>query len=245
MRAAAPPSRVRRQPALFAPFLGLVLFLLAGTAAAQWSGSVGADSEYRFRGISLSGTNPALRAAANYDAPGGWYGGASVTQAEVDQPGDRYAQLLAYGGHVMPFGSATLDLGLSGSVFLGEHRYDFVEASAGLLFASGSIRASFSPSYFGWHMSTLYLDASGHIPLPHSARLFGHVGVLAPLSGARLPFPFAEANRARADVRAGLGWTVRDFDFTLSWNAATRGGPPPTSPELRQGRWVVGATWFF
>lgn len=211
-------------------------------AQAQWSGSIGADSDYRFRGVPLGGSRPTLRLSANYDAPGGWYGGASVSQARI-VAGDRYTQLQGYAGRVRPLGSAALDLGLTGWSYVGEHRYDFGEAYAGLLFERASLRLNYSPRYFGWNVQTAYLDASAQVPLRDSLRLLAHAGVLLPLTHLDVAFP--HANRTRADVRAGIGWAVRDLDLSLAWASVTRGGPPPTNPSARRSGWAIAGTWYF
>jgi uncharacterized protein (TIGR02001 family) len=222
---------------------GLALALALPLAAqAQWSGSVAADSDYRFRGVPLGGSRPALRVSANYDGSGGWYGGASATQAEIIR-GDRYTQVLGYAGVVRPLGAGALDLGLTVWTFVGEHRYDFAEAYAGLLFDPVTVRVNWSPKYFGWNVQTLYADATVQFPLGSGVRAIGHAGVLAPLT--RLDLPLPGANRTRADVRAGLGWTVRDLDLTVAWSSASRGGPPPVSAPARRSGFALGATWYF
>jgi uncharacterized protein (TIGR02001 family) len=220
--------------------LALVLPL---AAQAQWSGSLAADSDYRFRGVPLGGSKPTLRASANYDAADGWYGGVSATQARI-LAGDRYTQLLGYAGVVRPLGGGALDLGLTGWSFVGEHRYDFAEAYAGLLFDPVSLRLNYSPQYFGWQVQTAYLDASAQVPLPGGLRLLAHAGLLVPLTHLAAPFP--DANRTRADVRTGIGWTaLRDLDLIVAWASVTRGGPPPASTPPRRSGWALAATWYF
>jgi uncharacterized protein (TIGR02001 family) len=238
VRAAAPPARRRRTAAAIAT----IAVCLSGAAQAQWSGSATVESDYRFRGVSLSSGQPGVRLAVNYDAPRGWYAGAAATQSQVT-PGERYAQLLGYAGYVVPLADASLDLGATTSVFVGERRYDFSEASAGLLFQSGALRLNWSPDYFGRHVQTLYADASAQVPLTGGLRLIGHAGALVPLTTTRSAVP--NVNRARGDVRAGVGWSQRELDVNLAWSAASRGGPPPAGSAQRRGGWVLTASWFF
>ena len=73
--------------------LGAAGLAMSAAAQAQLGASVAADSDYRFRGVSLSDSRPGLRLTLNYDAPAGWYAGASATRVELAQ-GDRYAQVL-------------------------------------------------------------------------------------------------------------------------------------------------------
>jgi uncharacterized protein (TIGR02001 family) len=226
---------VRRAALAFALVLPLA-------AQAQWSGSLGADSDYRFRGVPLGGSTPTLRASANYDGAGGWYGGASATQAQL-VAGDRYTQVLGYAGVVRPLAGGALDLGLTGWSFIGEHRYDFAEAYAGLLFDPVTVRLNYSPQYFGWHVQTAYLDASAQVPLGAGLRLLAHAGLLVPLTHLAAPFP--RANRARTDVRTGIGWALRDVDLSLAWASVTRDGPPPAAAPDKRNGWALAATWYF
>jgi uncharacterized protein (TIGR02001 family) len=213
--------------------------LLAGAAQAQWSVSIAAESDYRFRGVSLGGGQPSLRLGANFDGAGGWYAGASATQSQFGQ-GERYAQWLGYAGYVRPIAAAAnLELGAIGTHFAGNGRYDFAEAYAGLLFERWSLRLNYSPRYFGRPVPAAYLDASGRLPLDDSTRLFGHAGLLAPLAGG------AEASRLRTDVQLGLGRVWRDLDLTIAWSTVTRGGPFPAAYAARRSGWVAGASWFF
>jgi len=251
VRKAAGSSRHRRRAAAVA----VSLLLLTAAAQAQWSGSVAAESDYRFRGESLSAGRPAVRLSANHDGAGGWYAGASATQSQLNE-GDRYAQVLGYAGCVRPLGgSASLEFGATGSAFVGQRRYDFAELYAGLLISAGSLRLSLSPDYFGRHVRTAYLDANGQWPLFARTRLIAHAGLLVPLSTAAtaataayaVPVPPgpAGANRSRADLRAGIGWASGNVDLNLTWSAVSPGGPPPVSASQRRRGWVFGATWYF
>src|SRR6476660_7264508 len=66
-----------------------------GAAQAQVSGGLGVDSDYRYRGVSLSRSQPSARATVNYDAPERWYTGALLTRAAL-LPSDTYTQVSGY-----------------------------------------------------------------------------------------------------------------------------------------------------
>jgi uncharacterized protein (TIGR02001 family) len=217
--------------------------LLSCAARAQFSGSVSIDSDYRFRGVPLGGSKPSVRLNANIDAASGWYAGASATQAEVSR-GDRYAQLLGYAGYATPIlGGHGFEFGASYSHFIGNRPYDFAEGYAGLLSQRWSLRLNYSPDYFGRHVQTAYLEASGHVQLNDSARLFGHVGLLAPLAGGE---PGGnDANRGRADLRVGLGWALGDVDLKVAWTIVGPGGPFPAPDTRRRSTWLISASCSF
>ena len=216
---------------------------LSCAAQAQLSASIAADSDYRFRGVSLSHSKPTLRLSGNYDSASGWYAGASATCATVTQ-GERYAQLLGYAGHATRLEDGrAIDFGVTVYRFVGEPRYDFAEAYAGLHAQAWSLRVNLSPDYFGRHVQTAYVDASAQARLGDAARLFGHVGVLAPLGGSGLHV--ANANHVRADLRAGAGWVVGDLDLQLAWTTVDRGGPFPAVDTGRRSAWIFSASYSF
>lgn len=217
--------------------------LLSCPARAQFSASVAADSDYRFRGVSLSASKPTARLSANIDAASGWYVGASAAQAEVSQ-GEPYAQLVGYGGYATPMVAGRgFEFGASYSHFVSNRQYDFGEAYAGLLWERWSLRLNYSPDYFGRHVRTAYLDASGHLPLNDMARLFGHVGLLAPLAGGGSGG--TGSTGARADLRVGMGWALRDVDLQIAWTVASRGGPFPALHDQRRSAWLFSASYSF
>ncbi len=215
------------------------LSLSMGTHA-QLGVSVAADSDYRFRGVSLSDSRPSLRMTLNVDAPDGWYAGASATRAALTQR-DRYTQWLGYAGWVTrAVEGRSLEFGANVLHFAGNSTYDFAEAYAGLLAERWSARVYYAPDYFGRHVQTAYAELNGHLPLNEHARLFGHVGLLAALRGGN-----DDAGKARVDLRAGAGLVLRDWDLQLAWVAASRGGPYPAVYGGRRAAWVAGAAYSF
>jgi len=217
------------------------LCLASGTAAhAQLSASLAADSDYRFRGVSLSESRPSLRTSFNYDAPNGCYAGASATRVELAR-GDRYAQLLGYAGCVVPAGVGHhVEAGATFSHFTGNSSYDFAEGDVGVLAQRWSARIHFAPDYFGRHVSATYAELDVHTLLNENFRLFGHVGAIARTGGNG-----GGASRTRADVRLGVGWVLDDLDLQVAWLAASRGGPYPAVYDNRRSAWVAAATYSF
>ncbi len=224
-------------------WLFFIVFALpwAGVARAQLSANIGIDSDYRFRGVSLSDDRPSLRTTFNYDAANACYGGAAATRVESAR-GDRYAQLQGYAGCVLRGdGARQLDLGATYSHFTGNPTYDFAEAYAGVLGDRWSARVYLAPDYFGRHVSTAYAELNTHRILDEQFRLLGHVGVIAALRGNASD----NASRIRVDLRLGAGWVLRGLDVQLAWVAASRGGPYPAVYGNRRAAWVAGASYSF
>lgn len=213
MKAAAAPALL-----LLLPLLGM-----AG-AAAQTSGSVALQSDYRFRGLSLSDGQPSAQLGLNYDHPQGWYAGAQAACANLRERD--LAQLTVYGGMARRLASGwSWEAGASASRFSRAHDSDYGEWYAGLASERLGVRLYVSPHYFGRDLRTAYAEANGFYPLHDKLKLVAHGGVLRylPRDGADLP--------ARYDARLGLAQSLDDWNVQLAWVAASSRGPSAgTSP---------------
>jgi uncharacterized protein (TIGR02001 family) len=214
--------------------------LLATAARAQLGATIAVDSDYRYRGVSLSDSKPSGRLTLNYDAPERWYAGASVTRA-VLTPIESYNQLLGYAGGSTSVGDGRdLELGVDGSHFSGISGYDFAEAFVGLLAERWSARLYLAPDYYGRHVSVVYSELNAHVPLDAQSRLFAHAGALVPVRGAT-----GEADRTRVDLSLGAGLALRAWDLHVALVGASAGGPYPAVANGRQAAVVVGASYSF
>jgi uncharacterized protein (TIGR02001 family) len=214
--------------------------VLATAAQAQVSTSIAVDSDYRYRGVSLSDSRPSLRLTLNYDAPERWYAGASATRATLIAS-DTYTQALGYAGWVTEaVDGRSFEIGIDASHFAGISGYDFAEAYVGLLAARWSARLYYAPNYYGRRVGVGYAEFNAHVPIDERVRLFAHVGALVPLANADGP-----AGKTRSDISAGAGLVVRGWDFHLAAVAATRGGPYPAVYRGRRGAIVAGASFSF
>lgn len=215
-------------------------WLLAIAVHAQVSSSVALDSDYRYRGVSLSNSKPSVRLTLNYDAPQRWYAGASATRAAL-LGREAYSQVLGYAGWVSSaVDGRSVEIGLDGSHFAGISGYDFAEAYVGLLSNDWSARAYYAPDYYGRHVGVGYLELNAHVALDERARLFGHVGALASLAAVA-----GGAGRTRSDVSFGAGYVVRGWDLHLAAVAATHGGPYPAVFAGRRAAVVAGVSFSF
>ena len=209
-------------------------------AQAQLSGSVGLESDYRYRGVSLSASRPTPRAALNYDAPERWYAGASAARAALTSS-DANTQVSAYAGWTTtPSDGQSLELGLAASHFAGVSGYDFAEAYGGVLADRWSARVCYSPNYYGRRIQTAYMELNAYPPIDGRMRLFAHIGALVPLAGAA-----GSASRTRLDVSVGAGLALGAWDFHVAAVAATPDGPYPAIYSGRRAALVVGASVSF
>lgn len=91
----------------------ILVALAPQTFAAGWGGSLGAASDYVFRGLSQSEDQPSAQADVHYYAASGWFAGLSAATVRIATEGGTTAELEAYAGISRPLGenwSARLDL---------------------------------------------------------------------------------------------------------------------------------------
>ena len=214
--------------------------LLAASAQAQFVGSIGIDSDYRYRGVSLSRSEPSVRATLNYDAPERWYAGALATRASLS-PTDTYTQLSGYAGWTTARADGrSLEIGVDASHFAGASGYDFGELYLGVLAERWNARLSWSPDYYGQGVQVTYLESNVYSPLGRNLRVFAHLGVLVPVAGAS-----GDAARTRFDASIGAAVVLGQWDLHVAATGATPGGPYPAVSSGRRATLAVGAAVSF
>jgi len=234
----APQLRRRRCALRFASAAAFAT--LAATAQAQLVGSIGLDSDYRYRGVSLSRSEPSVRATLNYDAPERWYAGALATRAAL-APSETYTQLSGYAGWTTARSDGrSFEIGVDASHFAGASSYDFGELYLGVLAERWNARLSWSPDYYGQQVQVAYLESNGYAPLDRNLRLFAHLGVLVPIAGAS-----GDAAKTRLDASLGAGVALSRWDLHVAATGATADGPYPAVYSGRRATVVVGAAVSF
>ncbi|GGX89347.1 TorF family putative porin [Pseudoduganella dura] len=190
----------------------LAFFFYPATAFAQWSGSITAASEYRYRGTDFSDGKPSLQAGVAYDAGSGWYaGGFGASTRLADRGG---TQLLAYGGYARRLANGLAwDAGISTVQVTQDEYGSYQELYAGLSRggANGGVsaRMSWSPRYAGGEARTLYCELDASTALSGKVDAFFHAGTLRTLSGPRPP--------QRADLRAGVAARFGAFGLQVAY----------------------------
>ena len=227
--------------------LGLALALLLGLAhpaASQIKASASLESDYRLRGLSLTDGRPAISLNLAYDHPSGIYLGGSAVAQSTENSGLKALSRVAYIGYAATWGAGqSWDVGISDdrlSIYAGRAlSFHYTELHLGVSKDQFSAHIAYSPNYFIKGSQTLYLDVNDAIPLNADWRLFGHVGVLAPLSGPL----WRQGRRERFDVQAGVSRQFRNCDLHATWTGSFP-GPRSAARPSRPGL-AVGATLFF
>lgn len=115
----------------------------------ELSGEATLLSDYRFRGVSRSGEDPAVQGRLTLSAPSGFYAGARGTAALDDVAGLGNVQLDIHAGYGVDLGSGTsLDAGLLYYWFPdGDGATDYFEPYASLSHTLGPVEATLGAKY--------------------------------------------------------------------------------------------------
>jgi uncharacterized protein (TIGR02001 family) len=216
----------RRHEAVTAPLRGLaaVLFVFAAEGAcAQWTGAIGAVSDYRHRGVSFSDRHPAAQASAAYDHASGFFAGGQATSVRLGPSSTgTNVEFLAYGGFAQNLGPVSWEAGLLRYDYSGParvQRYDYGEAFVGLTRGGGSARVFRSTRHYENDGGSWYAQAGYAGALNDDLQFFVQGGVLwlsAEDDAAMNP------SRRHADARVGLQMLWRGFQFELALAATDR-----------------------
>jgi uncharacterized protein (TIGR02001 family) len=231
-------SAVRRWRSVFA---GALAATLAGSAAAQVSGSLALLSDYRFRGVDFSAGDPAVQLDVNYDTQRGAYLGAFASNARFKGYPGLNRVVLAYTGYARRVGAdLSVDAGLTYAEFAAGGDFDYWEAHAGVTLRALNVQVAYAPRYLGQGTGT-YLEVNGGTEILPSLRLLGHAGVLR----AHLTMD-PGGSITQADGRVGLRYEYGAFSVQLSRVAVSRvTAIYPGGPSGDRGTWVVQAMRIF
>ena len=217
--------------------LACVLACLCGKARAE--ASLGIVSDYRYRGVSLSGGDPALQAGFAWDHDAGWYAGVFAAGTRIG--GERGLQAVSYLGRAWRLESGhSWEAGLQ-YVALTHHSDDYGELYLGLISDRWSARAYYQPEALGDHGPAAYAEVDASLPLGERWRLLGHLG--AGWRGGELG-PYVD--RVHYDGRFGVGVALGAVHLHLQRVFTGRRGGYPAyglDPDAADAGWVLGATW--
>jgi len=228
----------------FGLILAVALPWLAPAAArAQLSGMVGAASDYRLRGSSLTDGRGALSLGANYDHPSGAYAGATAIGHDPGGRGPRVLGYQAYAGVAGRFpGGPGWDVGVSRvdmrPYFDREYSIDYSQAYVGLSQGPVSGRLSLAPDYPRHGAVTAYAELNAVARPADGWRLTSHAGALT-----RLDDGAASDGRTRYDVAVGVVRELGRAEASLTWVAVSP-RPGPRTTWTRPGL-VAGLAVFF
>lgn len=226
--------------------LGLLTVTPATQPAAQISGDVAVLSDYRYRGISLSGDRPAAQAGVGYDTRSGVFAGVFASTLDARFIASK-SLLQAYAGYARRSGESSWDAGISQTAFPGARDYDFTEVHVGWTRDRWRLAAHYAPDYFGRDLRAAYVELNVAWPLevalPADIRLglVGHAGLLFTRTALETYPPTGPEQSRRVDGKAGVAFDRRGTKLEVAWvGSDSAAGIYPIRRESR--RHVVVAT---
>ena len=155
---------------------------LAQPAGAQVGAEVGLQTDYRFRGFSLSDENPVGTVVVSYDDPTGLYAGGSVA-GTIDDGEPQVVAVQASIGYATRLSPAlSLDAGVTrteySSYVLGGEA-DYTEFHLGLATRNVTTRIRYSPDYLRDNWESLYIELDGGFEVAPDWFVNAHIGQLS------------------------------------------------------------------
>jgi len=196
----------------------VLLMASAATANAELSGTVTAVSDYDFRGISLSSTDPALQGSIDYSMESGFYAGAWASNIDYGPDYDGSIELDLYAG----FAGET-EMGLGWDVGLVWYMYpdssssatkdeisDYPELYFGLTYNVFEFKQWYSNDLSGSDENGFYTEANAGFELPANFGLNLHAGY-------NWGDAFDDVDSEYFDYSIGVAYTLGNFDLELQW----------------------------
>lgn len=119
------------RPPLACAILLAAAFTVSPAQAMDWSGEVGLVSDYRFRGISLSSSKPAVQFSLGAEHKSGAYG--SLWGSSLDPDGSTHVELDATAGYAVQLSEAvSADVSVTAYLYPGDTEANAVEWTGSL-----------------------------------------------------------------------------------------------------------------
>jgi len=201
----------------------VLLMASAAAANAELSGTVTAVSDYDFRGISLSATDPALQGSIDYSMDSGFYVGAWASNIDYGPDYDGSIELDLYAG----FAGET-EMGLGWDVGLVWYLYpdssssatkdeisDYPELYFGLTYNVFEFKQWYSNDLAGLDEDGFYTEANAGFELPANFGLNLHLGYSWGDAWDSPEVDFKDSQYF--DYSIGVAYTLGNFDLELKW----------------------------
>lgn len=195
---------------IFLKAIAAVLLLMTGVAHAQFSATVTAVSDYDFRGISLSATDPALQGSIDWAHSSGFYVGAWASNIDYGDAVEDDIEVDIYAGFAG--GSEDSVLWDAGIVYytypFGDDINDYPEAYVGVTFGPVELKQWYTNDYGGSDIDGLYTEVNAGFELAANFSLNLHAG-----------YNYGDAfeDTEYVDYSVGVGYTLGHFDLALKW----------------------------
>lgn len=167
-------------------FIALPFTLLSTTAAANWSTTITAASDYTFNGVSQTDSDPAIQASLDYAFDNGVYAGIWASNVDIIGLDDIDFELDAYVGRFMQLNEqVSLDYGIAYYTYQGDGSdFNYGEAYTKFGYASdyGQTELNF------WYSWDYFGSGAGHV-----ISQIAHTYELAPNHALRASFDISNS----------------------------------------------------
>jgi len=202
--------------------IALSLLLAAGSAGAQVTSTVTLTSDYDFRGISQSATDPALQASLDWSNESGFYAGLWASNVDFDSESDVEVDgILGFSGGAED--GLGYDVGLVYySYWPDDDDINYAEIYAGISYGVADAKVWYSNDYVNSGESAQYIEGNLNFELPADLTLTLHAGYsfgdFWDVLGDALSEELEEnVDGEYMDYSIGLGYTLGHFDLSLKY----------------------------
>jgi uncharacterized protein (TIGR02001 family) len=194
--------------------IAAVLLLTSGVAHAQLSGTVTVVSDYDFRGISLSATEPALQGSIDWAHDSGLYLGALGSCCLDYGPGTETSnEVDLYAGFAgEASGGFGYDVGIVYYTYWpDDDEVDYPELWVGGSYGPIKVKAWYTNDYGNLDVDAYYIEGNGTFELPQNFTLTAHVG-----------YNFGDYwndffGDEPIDYSVGVGYAIGHFNLNLKY----------------------------
>ena len=213
-RTPTPPARPG--PALSLRPLGVLLLgcVFCAPVWAEESGSLTLVTDYNLRGHSLSDGNPTIVAGVAYDAPSGWYAGASVAPARFSALGQWELAVLPYFGYAHTLSPGlSWEIGVAAASYSNSSYFNYDEAYVGVAARNLTLRLYVPATHPGVGSNGPYLELNLDHALTEHIVGICHGGVLRILPSAVGPGnpPY------QIDLKVGAVMAIENYSLGVSY----------------------------
>lgn len=193
------------------------LFGMAATASAgEFSGTVTAVSDYSFRAISLTASDPALQGSVDFAAANGFYAGTWASNIDYGSDTDGDIELDLYGGFAGETGGGLgWDAGIvwytypgSSSSLTKSKINDYAEIYVSIAKGPIELKQWYAYDYVGADVETYYTEVNASFELPAAFGLNLHAGY---------NYGSGFGDSEYIDYSVGFAYTLGNFSLELKY----------------------------
>lgn len=236
------------QPHALAVLCTCALSFCLPAAAGDFGGSIGATSDYVYRGVSQTDGEPALQADLHYQARSGWAVGAWASAADPDKEEASGLEVDVYASRGWTI-NRNWDARLSLTHYFYPRdtrplRYDYDEVVATLGYQSRVFATiAWSPNVSRYSNGTIVKHrAATSYELTATQPLVGRLSAAAGIGYYDLP---AQLDADYWFWNAGVAYALGQAQFTLSYIDTDEAAASAFGYEVSGNRWVGSLAWSF